>query len=82
MTDSMEMDSFIGMNSERAFQLAMEEADFADRWEAGGLVDGELDLAFPVTSLEVVAHEEREDWADEDFVADREADVMGWDDNA
>ena len=44
MTDSMEMDSFIGMNSERAFQLAMEEADFADRWEAGGLVDGELDL--------------------------------------
>lgn len=77
MTDEMEMDSFVGMNSERAFQLAMEEADFADRWEAGGLVDNELDLAFPVTSLEVVAHEELEDW-DEDFVADMEADVMGW----
>lgn len=77
MTDEMEMDSFVGMNSEKAFQLAMEEAEFSDAWEAGGLVDGELDLAFPVTSLEVVAHEEVD--LDEDFMADREADVMGWD---
>lgn len=82
MTDEMEMASFIDGNSERAFQLAMEEAEFSDAWEVGGLVDGEQDFVFPSASLALFDDfDDIDDW-DEDFIRDMEADVMGWKDNA
>lgn len=86
MTNEMEMASFMDQSSEKAFQLAMEDPEFKAAMEVeeiaeiadyeAELVEISAELSFPSSSL--VPSDDVDEW-DEDFVADMEAEVTGWD---